>query len=154
MLPDIRGSSEVYGRAASESLLREVPVAGILGDQQAATFGQTAFETGESTNTYGTGNFLIVNTGEEIVKSKNGLLTTVAYRLGNPLPGMPSRARSRSPDRWCSGRATTSASSGGRPRSRLSRPPFPTTAVRTSSRPFPGSLRPTGGRMRAARSSA
>ncbi|HMH58240.1 MAG TPA: glycerol kinase GlpK, partial [Galbitalea sp.] len=86
MLPDIRSSSEIYGTAASESLLREVPIAGILGDQQAATFGQTAFDTGESKNTYGTGNFLIVNTGEQIVQSQNGLLTTVAYRLGSAAP--------------------------------------------------------------------
>jgi glycerol kinase len=86
MLPDIRSSSEIYGTAASESLLREVAIAGILGDQQAATFGQTAFDTGESKNTYGTGNFLIVNTGEKIVRSKNGLLTTVAYRLGDAAP--------------------------------------------------------------------
>jgi glycerol kinase len=83
MMPEIRSSSETYGTAASESLLREVPIAGILGDQQAATFGQTAFDTGESKNTYGTGNFLIVNTGEQIVRSQNGLLTTVAYRLGD-----------------------------------------------------------------------
>jgi glycerol kinase len=82
MLPEIRSSSEVYGHAESSSLLREVPVAGILGDQQAATFGQVAFDAGESKNTYGTGNFLIVNTGEEIVRSESGLLTTVAYRLG------------------------------------------------------------------------
>jgi glycerol kinase len=86
MLPEIRSSSEVYGVAASESLLREVPIAGILGDQQAATFGQVAFDRGESKNTYGTGNFLIVNTGEEIVQSKNGLLATVAYRLGDEAP--------------------------------------------------------------------
>jgi glycerol kinase len=86
MLPDIRSSSEIYGTAASESLLREVPIAGILGDQQAATFGQAAFDVGESKNTYGTGNFLIVNTGEEIVWSKNGLLTTVAYQLGGEAP--------------------------------------------------------------------
>jgi glycerol kinase len=86
MLPHIRSSSEIYGVAASESLLREVPIAGILGDQQAATFGQTAFDKGESKNTYGTGNFLIVNTGEEIVRSKNGLLTTVAYKLGDEAP--------------------------------------------------------------------
>jgi glycerol kinase len=82
MLPEIRSSSEIYGTAASESLLREVPIAGILGDQQAATFGQAAFGAGESKNTYGTGNFLIVNTGEDIVRSSNGLITTVAYRLG------------------------------------------------------------------------
>ncbi|TGS78800.1 glycerol kinase, partial [Mesorhizobium sp. M2D.F.Ca.ET.178.01.1.1] len=63
-----------------------VPITGILGDQQAATFGQAAFEAGESKNTYGTGNFLIVNTGEEIIHSTNGLLTTVAYRLENEPP--------------------------------------------------------------------
>ncbi|QHO68307.1 glycerol kinase GlpK [Marisediminicola antarctica] len=83
MLPEIRSSSEVYGTVHTSSLLREVPVAGILGDQQAATFGQAAFDTGESKNTYGTGNFLIFNTGEEIVHSKNGLLTTVGYKLGD-----------------------------------------------------------------------
>ena len=86
MLPEIRSSSGVFGEIESSSLLREVPVAGILGDQQAATFGQAAFEKGESKNTYGTGNFLIVNTGEEIVHSENGLLTTVAYRLGEDAP--------------------------------------------------------------------
>jgi glycerol kinase len=68
------------------SLLREVPVAGILGDQQAATFGQAAFDAGESKNTYGTGNFLIFNTGEEIVHSQNGLLTTLGYKLGDAKP--------------------------------------------------------------------
>ena len=83
MLPEIRSSSEVYGNAAGESLLRETPIAGILGDQQAATFGQVAFERGEAKNTYGTGNFMIFNTGEEIVASENGLLTTVAYKLGD-----------------------------------------------------------------------
>jgi glycerol kinase len=83
MLPEIRSSSEVYGLANEHSLLRETPIAGILGDQQAATFGQAAFSTGEAKNTYGTGNFLIFNTGEEIVHSKNGLLTTVGYKLGD-----------------------------------------------------------------------
>jgi glycerol kinase len=86
MLPDIRSSSEVYGEVESSSLLREVPIAGILGDQQAATFGQAAFEAGEAKNTYGTGNFLIVNTGDQIVRSGNGLITTVAYRLGDAAP--------------------------------------------------------------------
>ncbi|MBU1588086.1 MAG: glycerol kinase GlpK [Actinobacteria bacterium] len=86
MLPEIKSSSEVYGIAETRNLLREVPVAGILGDQQAATFGQAAFDKGESKNTYGTGNFLIVNTGEEIVHSTNGLITTVAYRLGDEAP--------------------------------------------------------------------
>lgn len=86
MLPEIRSSSEVYGHVHSSSLLRKVPVAGILGDQQAATFGQAAFDPGESKNTYGTGNFLIFNTGEEIVHSKNGLLTTLGYKLGDEKP--------------------------------------------------------------------
>lgn len=83
MLPEIRSSSEIYGTVHSSGLLREVPVAGILGDQQAATFGQAAFSAGESKNTYGTGNFLIVNTGQKRVLSSNGLLTTPAYQLGD-----------------------------------------------------------------------
>lgn len=86
MLPEIRSSSEVYATASSNSLLRETPIAGILGDQQAATFGQAAFERGESKNSYGTGNFLLVNTGDEMVRSENGLLSTVAYRLGDDDP--------------------------------------------------------------------
>ncbi len=83
MLPEIKSSSEVYGMVAESSLLREVPISGILGDQQAATFGQAAFDAGESKNTYGTGNFIIFNTGEEMVHSENGLLTTVGYKLGD-----------------------------------------------------------------------
>ncbi len=86
MLPEIRSSSEVYGTVRASSLLRETPIAGILGDQQAATFGQAAFSPGEAKNTYGTGNFLIVNTGEDLVFSDNGLLTTMAYRLGDEKP--------------------------------------------------------------------
>ncbi len=86
MMPEIKSSSEVYGTVHTSQLLREVPVAGILGDQQAATFGQAAFEKGGAKNTYGTGNFMIVNTGEEIVHSKNGLLTTVCYKLGDSKP--------------------------------------------------------------------
>jgi len=86
MLPEIRPSASVFGHASTHSLLREVPVAGILGDQQAATFGQVAFDAGESKNTYGTGNFLIVNTGEEIVRSEHGLITTVAYQVGEEAP--------------------------------------------------------------------
>ena len=83
MLPEIRSSSEVFGEAAQPTELAGVPIAGILGDQQAATFGQTAFGAGESKNTYGTGNFLLVGTGTEIVRSKAGLITTVAFRLGD-----------------------------------------------------------------------
>jgi glycerol kinase len=84
LLPEIRSSSEVYGTAIAP--LAGVSIAGILGDQQAATFGQAAFEAGESKNTYGTGNFLIVGTGTEIVHSANGLITTVAYRIGAEPP--------------------------------------------------------------------
>lgn len=83
MLPEIRSSSGDFGVASDASLLRETPITGILGDQQAATFGQAAFDKGEAKNTYGTGNFLIFNTGEEIVHSKNGLLTTVGYKIGD-----------------------------------------------------------------------
>ena len=86
MLPQICSSSEIYGIVSESSLLRDVPISGILGDQQAATFGQAAFSKGESKNTYGTGNFLIFNTGEEVVLSKNGLLTTLAYQLGKAKP--------------------------------------------------------------------
>jgi len=80
MLPEIRSSSEVYGEV-SHSAAAGAPIAGILGDQQAALFGQTCFARGEAKNTYGSGSFLLLNTGEEIVHSQN-LLTTPAYRLG------------------------------------------------------------------------
>ncbi|MET4059189.1 glycerol kinase [Arthrobacter sp. UYP6] len=86
MMPEIKSSSEVYGTVHGSQLLREVPVAGILGDQQAATFGQAAFGQGAAKNTYGTGCFLIFNTGEEIVRSENGLITTVAYQIGDAKP--------------------------------------------------------------------
>ena len=84
MLPQIRSSSEVYGPATG--LLAGVPVAGDLGDQQAALFGQTCFAAGEAKNTYGTGCFMLLNTGERIVPSERGLLTTVAYRIGDRAP--------------------------------------------------------------------
>jgi glycerol kinase len=85
MLPEIRSSSEVYGECMSGSL-RGRPVAGILGDQQAATFGQACFEAGAAKNTYGTGNFMLLNTGGRPVLSENGLLTTVCFRLGGLRP--------------------------------------------------------------------
>ena len=65
MLPEIKASSEVYGEVSSGGALQGVPIAGDLGDQQAATFGQTCFAVGEAKNTYGTGNFLLLNTGTE-----------------------------------------------------------------------------------------
>lgn len=83
MLPEIRSSSEVYGTGRQRGLLPGVPIAGILGDQQAATFGQACFEKGTAKNTYGTGNFMLLNTGTEPVHSKNGLLTTVCYKIGD-----------------------------------------------------------------------
>ncbi|MDO4784085.1 MAG: glycerol kinase GlpK [Propionibacteriaceae bacterium] len=86
MLPTIKSSSEVYGYGREQGLIGGVPIAGILGDQQAATFGQACFETGMAKNTYGTGCFMIMNTGEEIVPSKNGLLTTVCYKIGDNKP--------------------------------------------------------------------
>jgi glycerol kinase len=83
MLPEIRPSSAVYGEVRSGGALQGVQIAGILGDQQAATFGQTCFAKGEAKNTYGTGNFLLLNTGTEAVPSKHGLLTTVGYKIGD-----------------------------------------------------------------------
>ena len=81
MLPEIHASSEVYGEVASGAMAG-VPIGGDLGDQQAATFGQTCFSPGEAKNTYGTGNFLLINTGTEPIQSKSGLLTTVGYKVG------------------------------------------------------------------------
>jgi len=81
MLPEIKSSSIEYAKA--KGVLDGIPVAGILGDQQAAVFGQTCFSVGEAKNTYGTGNFLLLNTGTEPVQSKNGLLTTVGYKIGD-----------------------------------------------------------------------
>jgi glycerol kinase len=82
LLPEIRSSSEIYGEASAATALRGRPVAGMLGDQQAALFGQTCFERGEAKNTYGTGAFLLVNTGEQIVRSRQ-LLTSVAAQVGD-----------------------------------------------------------------------
>jgi glycerol kinase len=81
MLPDIRPSSQVYGDATGG--LAGIPVAGDLGDQQAALFGQTCFSVGEAKNTYGTGNFLLLNTGTSPVPSKSGLITGLGYKIGD-----------------------------------------------------------------------
>jgi len=83
MLPEIKSSSEVYGNGREGGMVPGVPIAGILGDQQAATFGQACFEVGMAKNTYGTGNFMLINTGTSPVPSKNGLLTTVCYKIGD-----------------------------------------------------------------------
>ena len=82
MLPEVKESSEVYGNTIDYHFFgQEVPIAGIAGDQQAALFGQACFNRGDVKNTYGTGGFMLMNTGEEAVKSKSGLLTTIAYGL-------------------------------------------------------------------------
>ncbi len=81
MLPRVAASSKVYGKSAPEFLGGEIPIAGAAGDQQAALFGQTCFKLGEVKNTYGTGGFLLMNTGEKPVFSDNGLVTTIAWGL-------------------------------------------------------------------------
>ncbi|QOR48116.1 glycerol kinase GlpK [Trueperella pecoris] len=83
MLPEIKSSSEVYGYGSKNSLIIDTPISGDLGDQQAATFGQACFEKGMAKNTYGTGCFMLINTGTEAITSKNGLLTTVCYKIGD-----------------------------------------------------------------------
>jgi glycerol kinase len=86
MLPQIVASSQVYAPVRELGPLAGVPIAGILGDQQAATFGQACLSPGEAKNTYGTGNFLLLNTGTERMRSRNGLLSTVCYQLGDDAP--------------------------------------------------------------------
>ena len=83
MLPQIRSCSEVYGQVRQRGALAGVPVAGVLGDQQAAMFGQACLSVGDAKNTYGTGNFMLLNTGTEKVMSRHGLLTTVCYKIGS-----------------------------------------------------------------------
>ncbi len=83
VLPEVRTSSEVYGEAHGRSFLAGIPVAGVAGDQQAALFGQACYRSGMAKNTYGTGCFLVMHTGEKRVESKNNLLTTVAWKIGD-----------------------------------------------------------------------
>ncbi len=85
VLPEIRGSSELHGKVATGRTLSGVPIAGIAGDQHAALFGQTCYAKGMAKNTYGTGCFLLMNTGKEPVRSENNLLTTVAWRIGDTI---------------------------------------------------------------------
>ncbi|MCG3216403.1 MAG: glycerol kinase GlpK, partial [Candidatus Heimdallarchaeota archaeon] len=84
-LPEVKPSSDkdFYGFTNPDLFKAEIPVAGDAGDQQAALFGQTCFEAGEIKNTYGTGNFMLLNTGDQLVRSKNGLLTTIAWKIDN-----------------------------------------------------------------------
>ena len=83
MMPEVRSSSEVYGHTKSTIFAHKVPIAGIAGDQQAALFGQMCVEPGAVKNTYGTGCFLLMNSGEKPIDSKNNLLTTVAWKIGD-----------------------------------------------------------------------
>ena len=83
MLPKVKNSSEVYGYLELDNV--KIKIAGIAGDQQAALFGETCFNKGDAKNTYGTGCFLLINTGEEMVKSNNGLLTTIAIGIDNKI---------------------------------------------------------------------
>ena len=83
MLPEVKPSSYIYGNTDIHILGEEVSIAGCAGDQQSALFGQTCFEKGSAKNTYGTGCFLLMNTGDKLVKSKNGLLTTIAWGIGD-----------------------------------------------------------------------
>jgi glycerol kinase len=154
MLPRIVPSAHSYGVT---SLLGpfggEVPVGGVLGDQQAATMGQVCFAPGEAKNTYGTGNFLVLNTGTKPYESKSGLLTTLAYQLGPAAAVTAWRAPSPSPVRPCSGCATSWASSAARRRARTWPGRSTTPPGCTSCRPSPGCSRRTGALTRGARSS-
>ena len=108
MLPAIRSSSERYRHGDAEPI-EGVPIAGILGDQQAALVGQTCFRPGEAKNTYGTGCFLLMNTGESAVRSAHGLLTTVAYRIRQRAGALRARGQHCGHRaRWSSGSATIS----------------------------------------------
>ncbi len=81
LLPEVKPSSQIYGNTDADVFGAEVPIAGIAGDQQAATFGQVCYDKGMAKNTYGTGCFMLMNTGEEPIESKHGLLTTIAYGI-------------------------------------------------------------------------
>lgn len=86
MLPEIKSSSEIYGYTADKLFKSKIPISGDLGDQQAALFGQTCFDEGEAKSTYGTGCFLLLNTGKKLIHSKHGLITTLGYKIGNEEP--------------------------------------------------------------------
>ncbi|RJE84360.1 glycerol kinase [Paenibacillus sp. 1011MAR3C5] len=85
MLPEVRSSSEIYGKLEMSLIGKEIPIAGAAGDQQSALFGQNAFSRGSTKNTYGTGCFMLMNTGEKAILSQKGLLTTIAWELDGKL---------------------------------------------------------------------
>ncbi len=125
MLPEVKDSSAKFGESDASLFGGAIAISGIAGDQQAATIGQACFEPGMIKSTYGTGCFALLNTGTTPVASKNKLLTTIAYQLGESAPTR-SKARSSSPAPPCSGCATGSGSS--------SRPPRP---ARSPTSPIP-----------------
>jgi glycerol kinase len=85
MLPEVRNSSEIYGETETEYFGGKIRIAGIAGDQQAALFGQACYEVGMAKNTYGTGCFMLMNTGEKLVQSKSGLITTIAWGINGKI---------------------------------------------------------------------
>ena len=143
MMPRVCSSSEVYGHTKTTLFAHEVPIAGIAGDQQAALFGQMCTEPGSVKNTYGTGCFLLMNTGTKPILSKNNLLTTVAWKIGDTvnyaLEG--SIFVGGSVVQCC---VTAWASSALLPRLRPWRPRFRITAAFTSCRPSPAWAPRTG----------
>ncbi len=144
--PRSASSSEVYGEATAAPL-RGVPVAGILGDQQAALVGQACFEPGEAKNTYGTGCFMLMNTGETPVPSTCGLLTTVAYKLGDARPRLCAGGLDRDHRRARAVAARQPRADPARaPRSRRSPARSRTTAASTSCRRSRASTPRTGTR--------
>ena len=152
MLPEIRSCSEAYGRASGTAVGGR-PIAGILGDQQAALFGQTCFARGEAKNTYGTGSFLLVNTGREVAARRGAARRASPTGSATASRGMRSRARSRSRARvqWLRDRLGLIDSAPGW---RSWRAPSRTTAGSTSCRRSPASSRRTGATTHAASSSA
>ena len=133
MMPEVKSSSEVYGHTKTTIFAHEVPIAGIAGDQQAALFGQMCLEPGAIKNTYGTGCFVMLNTGDKPVMSKNNLLTTVAWKIGDQV-NYALRDLSMSAVRSCSGCATDWASSRSRPTWRRWLLPYPIAVVSALSR--------------------
>jgi glycerol kinase len=137
VLPEVKPSSYVYGHTDPELFFgtRGIPVAGIGGDQQAALFGQCCYMPGMAKNTYGTGSFVLMNTGTEPVMSKERLLTTIAWGLGTSRSSTPWRGRFSSPVPRSSGCATALRSSSRRPRRGRWRARCRTTRGSTSCRP-------------------
>lgn len=151
MLPEVRLSSEVHGMTQIQYFYGEqVPIAG---DQQAALFGQACFEPGMAKNTYGTGCFMLMNTGDKAVASKAGLLTTIAWGASTATSNTHWKVPSSSPARWCSGYAMACAC-WARPAIRRPMPNAPaTTTVCISCRPSSAWARRTGAATSAARCS-